>query len=87
MLTNTEDKLSALRAINEEKEFVETSLSALAVFKNKPIETISLHTGDRTTFDFAAPPHIAAELIAMLENYNNHRRQQLIEKAEQLIKG
>lgn len=87
MLATIEEKLSAMKAINEEKDACDVAISELINFKNQinAVDAISIHA-DQTSFDFAVPKDVATQVLDILEEYHEARRKELIEKAEALMK-
>jgi hypothetical protein len=76
------DKLSAIRAINEEKEYAEDRILVLSTW-SKNISAVNLN-GEA---DFIIPDNIGNAIKELLLLYYEIRRKELISKAEELIKA
>jgi hypothetical protein len=76
------DKLSAIRAINEEKEYTEDRILVLSTW-SKNISAVHLNGEE----DFIIPDNIGNAIKELLLLYYEIRRKELISKAEELIKA
>lgn len=87
MFDTIEEKLSAIKAINEEKDSCDVAISELINFRNQitAVDSISVHA-DLTSFDFNVPKHVVGQILDILEEYHESRRKELIVKAEELMK-
>lgn len=82
MLSNTEQKLSALKAINEEKETIDNLLEALEA----PIGTLTISYPKETNqFIVSGPP--ADKVNGILKEHYTRRRAELISKANEIMKS
>lgn len=87
MLTTIEQKLSAIKAINEEKDKLDQYLIKLHAMDNSSIEAVTLHLGDaHADPKFLITEDTSQELRAVLELHFAARRQELIHDAEELMK-
>lgn len=77
-----EQKLSAIKAINEEKEIIEKVRSLIS---GKTVEVILREEGKETIY-LPMTVEIRAKINAMLQDYYNARRVVLIDRAMELMK-
>jgi hypothetical protein len=78
-MTDIESKLSAIKAINEEKELLENGLSELISRSSK--------TDNWVIFKVPVPNNIVREMDIILIEYFNTRKAELIAKAEAIMKS
>lgn len=81
---STETKLSAIKAINEEKNRVQQYIESLAKHKELHHHSITIH-GELESQTFIVPPAIVLLIMDDLEKEFQRRNIELIEKAEQLM--
>lgn len=74
-----EEKLSAIKAINEEKEYVDEAISSL-------LKRTAEHSNDWRMFRVSVPHKVIQQMDEPLILYFKSRRTELIAKAEELIK-
>lgn len=80
---NIEEKLSAIKAINEQKEQVEKELAELESVKPEVIYSVSLMSVTEITI---SDTEVSRTMWHLLRNMLLSRKSQLIDKATQLMK-
>lgn len=96
MLTTIEDKLSAIKAINEEKEFVEDTIRKISLIEatnDKIIPTVKfallefgIDGSKEVIVELSVPFQFAYPFLNQIEAWYFNRKEELIEKAKQLMK-
>jgi hypothetical protein len=90
---NIEEKLSAIKAINEEKEFIEMQLSKISVLSDVT-ETIAYYDGisfsglkpGMVSVGIVVSEKIMLEIKRVIKTELLKHKEELIEKAKQLMK-
>lgn len=85
MLTTIEQKLSAIKAINEEITTIELSISTLHDLKAEHIDSIAIYTLSQKWL-FALPKQQLREIRAIMLGWYTARKAELISQAEELMK-
>lgn len=85
MLTTIEEKLSAIKAINEEIHLMDTYLARLATIETPVHGHVNYFVKDEVK-SFLVPVAITPGLNILLNEYYTTRRDQLIAKATELMK-
>jgi hypothetical protein len=84
MLNTIEQKLSAIKAINEEKDKVDTQLESLATI---PVDGSALSVKlDYDEWQVEVPPVALRSVIKTIKQAYELRKQELISSAENLMK-
>jgi hypothetical protein len=83
MLNTIEQKLSAIKAINEQKEVADRSIAALQDYDLNPGITPTMSWKDRTV---TIPDAAKAEIFHILKRSFEVQKAELIEKATELMK-
>jgi len=89
MLTTIEEKLSAIKAINEEKDLIDRELTnVFAIIESKNVYThilFCLPDIDEPE-PFYLPTHVIMKCLHEVKSYYESRQQTLIASAEQIMK-
>jgi len=86
-MMNIEEKLSAIKAINEEKDYCEKSIDKLSAFDGA--DSMSFFSGgspNAADKQFIFPAQVTAKVVVVLSDYYQARKLELIEQAKELIK-
>lgn len=88
MITTIEQKLSAIKAINEAKDKVELNLQISAnLLENLDlVESITFKTGEDTFELQDVPVGVLFKIVDLLGGHLEHARMNLIGQAEELMK-
>lgn len=85
MLNTTEEKLSALKAINEEKDLMEQHIERMSALENIHQGYIN-YMGDGPVRGFLVPDVLFRPFNILLNEYYTTRREQLIAMETELMK-
>jgi hypothetical protein len=95
MLTTIEEKLSAIKAINEEKDLIDKELTFIIAITESKFHYNGIlfcctnsegHLEVEQSEPFDLPTHVILKCLHEIKSYYESRQQTLIESAEQLMK-